>query len=57
MGFWEMFLVLGKMEDRRRQGRLWVKRLDSVTDSVDMSLSTPRELVTDRKASRTELRK
>ena len=52
-----MFLVLGKMEDRRRQGRLWVKRLDSVTDSVDMSLSTPRELVTDRKASRTELRK
>ena len=47
--------MLGKIEDRMSKGRHRVKRLDSITDSVDVSLSRPRELVTDRKAGRTEL--
>ena len=39
----EKTLMLGKIEGRRRKG--W---LDGITDSVDMSLSKPQEMVKDR---------
>ena len=46
----EKTLILGKMEGRRRRGRLRKRRLDGIIDSMDMSLSTLREMVKDREA-------
>ena len=43
-------LMLGKTEGRRRSGQQKIRWLNSITDSIDMSLSKLQEVVKDREA-------
>ena len=45
-------LRLGKIEGRRRRGRQRMRRLESITNSVDMNLNKLWEMVKDRQAWR-----
>ena len=46
----EKTLMIGKIEGNRRRGWHRLRWLDIITDLMDMSLSNPRELMTDREA-------
>ena len=49
----EKNLILGKVESRKKRGRLKMRCLDGITDTMDMGLGGPGELVMDREALRT----
>ena len=52
----EKTLVLGKIEAKRKRGWQRVRWLDSIIDSMDMSLSKLRDIVKDREAWLTAVR-
>ena len=46
----EKTLLLGRIGGRRKRGQQRIRRLDGITDSMDMSLSELQEMVMDRGA-------
>ena len=48
----EKILMLGKIEGRKRRGRQWMRWLNGIRDSMDMSLRKLLEVVKDMKTWR-----
>ena len=48
--------MLGRIEGRRKMGQQKMRWLDGITDSTDMNLSKPQEIVEDRGAWRAVFR-
>ena len=46
----EKFLMLGKIEGRRRRGHQRMRWLDDITDATNMNLSTLQEMMRDKEA-------
>ena len=46
----EKTLMLGKIEGKRKRGQQRMRRLDGITDSMDMNFRKLREIVKDREA-------
>ena len=44
--------MMGRIEGRRKTEQQWMRCLESIADSMDMSLSKLREIVKDREAWR-----
>ena len=47
----EKTLMLGKIEGKRRRGQQRMRWLDSITDSTDMNLNKPQEIVSEGQGS------
>ena len=51
----EKFVVLGKIEGRRRIGYQKIRWMDGITDAMDMNLGKLQEMVRDREACCAEI--
>ena len=47
--------MMGKIEGRRRRGQQRIRRLDGVTNAIDMNCSKLQEMVRDREVWRAEV--